>query len=95
MGHTPKIHLSGHVDVPVNDLAMFETAVAEHIRLSRAENGCEHFDIVPEGQIAGRFAVTEVFTNRAAFDSHTARTRASSWWEATKHIPRNIDLSEK
>jgi len=34
--------------------------------------------------------VAESFANRAAFDAHQTRTRASAWFAATRHIPRDF-----
>jgi quinol monooxygenase YgiN len=90
-----KIHIRGHIDVPAADLAMFEAALKRHVHLSRAEPGCEQFTILPVENHPGRFAVTEVFRDQAAFDAHTARTRASDWWQATCHIPRHLRVATK
>lgn len=89
----PKIRLSGYIDVPAVDLAVFKGALPAHIRLSRAEPGCEHFSISPVPGIAGRFAVEETFQSQAAFELHTARTRKSDWWQKTRHIPRNLKIT--
>lgn len=67
-------------------------ALPEHIRLSRAEPGCLQFDVTEEP--GGVFRITERFADRAAFDAHQARTRASDWWRITAHLPRNYTLTE-
>ena len=65
----------------------------EHIRLTRSEPGCLRFDVVRSMADPVRFAVYETFTDRQAFDAHQARTRASPWWTATQHIPREYKIS--
>jgi len=67
----------------------------EHIRLTRAEPGCQSFEVVRSMADPVCFAVREVFRDREAFESHQARTRASPWWRATKGIPRDYTISEE
>ena len=62
-----------------------------HIRLTRAEPGCLTFDVTETAP--GVFTVCETFIDRAAFDAHEARTRASQWWQATGHMTRDFTLS--
>jgi len=66
------------------------TALPEHIRLSRAEQGCIAFEVTETAP--GVFAVSETFADGAALDAHQARTRASAWWQATGHIARDFTL---
>lgn len=61
----------------------------DHIRLSRAETGCLHFDITPTDDPLV-WQVDESFTDQAAFDLHQQRTRASEWWTATTAIRREF-----
>lgn len=66
----------------------------EHKRLTRAESGCLQFDVFRSMSDPVRFAVYETFCDRAAFEAHQARTRASCWWQATQHIPRDYRIEE-
>jgi quinol monooxygenase YgiN len=66
----------------------------EHIRLTRAEPGCLRFDVIRSMADPLRFAVFETFADRAAFDLHQTRTRASPWWQASRHIPRDYKIEE-
>ena len=72
------------------ELGMFLEAVAEHVRLSRTEPGCIEFEIRQSADDPCRFLVAERFENRAAFEAHTTRTRASAWWGKTRHMPRDF-----
>jgi quinol monooxygenase YgiN len=64
----------------------------EHIRLTRAEPGCEMFEVTPASDWV--WNVAERFTDRAAFDAHQARTKASAWGQATLGIKRDFTLRE-
>ena len=87
------IHINGTIACDPDDLELLLTALPGHLALSRAEPGCLAFDIRVSGADPCVFVVTERFADRAAFDTHTARTRASSWWAKTRHIPRKITMS--
>jgi quinol monooxygenase YgiN len=65
----------------------------EHIRLTRAEPGCLGFEVVRSQSDPCRFAVTETFTDRAAFQAHQARTAASPWARITAGIPRDYTIA--
>jgi quinol monooxygenase YgiN len=65
----------------------------EHIRLSRAEAACLSFDIA-ETEDPLVFEVMESFRDRAGFEAHQARTRASDWFAATRHILRDFRVEE-
>ena len=64
----------------------------EHVRLTRAEPGCLSFEVTPtDDPLAWR--VEERFTDRAAFDAHQRRTRASAWGAATAAIRRDYEVT--
>jgi quinol monooxygenase YgiN len=67
--------------------------LAVHVALTRAEPGCLAFDI-GETDDPLQFEVNESFRDRAAFDAHQARTRASQWFEATRGILRDFRVEE-
>ena len=84
--------LTGTLTCAGADAEIVRAALPEHIRLSRAEPGCIRFDVT-EGA-PGVFHVSEEFTDHAAFEAHQTRTRASAWWDATQHIPRDFQISD-
>lgn len=84
------IILTGTITCTPDDLDMVVMRVKDHIRLTRQEVGCIKFDIIQSQDDPCVFNVSERFVDQVAFDAHTARTRASLWWEKTKHIPRDI-----
>ncbi len=63
--------------------------LGDHIRATRAEPGCLSFEVHRSSADPVRFAVHEVFRDRAAFEAHRARMKDSEWWRATRHIPRD------
>lgn len=65
-----------------------------HIRLSRAEQGCMNFDVVPTNDPLV-WQVNETFTDRPAFDAHQARMRASDWGTETIGIAREFEVTEE
>ena len=74
------------------DATLVAAHVPEHIRLTRAEPGCLHFDVA---QTANPLIwdVNETFIDQAAFDAHQTRTKASDWARLTAHIPRDFAIS--
>ena len=65
----------------------------EHIRLSRKEPGCLQFSVVPTSDPLV-WSLDETFTDRAAFEAHQARTRASDWFVATSHLQRDFRVED-
>jgi len=65
----------------------------EHIRLTRAEPGCLGFEVIRSQSDPCRFAVTEAFTDRAAFQAHQTRTAASPWARISAGIPRDYTIA--
>ncbi|MDE3028293.1 MAG: antibiotic biosynthesis monooxygenase [Paracoccaceae bacterium] len=76
------------------DAALVAAHVPDHIRLTRAEPGCLHFDVAPKANPL-IWEVNETFVDRAAFDAHQTRTKASAWAALTAHIPRDFAISEQ
>lgn len=64
----------------------------EHMRLTRAEPGCLSFQVSATDDPL-IWQVAESFTDKAAFEAHQSRTRASAWHAATAHIRRDYRLT--
>ena len=87
------VRLSGClVCADAGEAAAVRRHLAEHVRLSRAEPGCLAFDVAETGDPLV-WRVEEAFRDRAAFDAHQARTRASLWWAATRGIARDFRIT--
>ncbi len=89
-----KIRLTGHIDVPPDRLDAVTRALGKHIRLTRAEAGCELFEVTPVPGVPGRFSVEELFRSRADFDAHQARVAASDWGRVSAGLVRNYRIEE-
>ncbi|MGR3291513.1 MAG: putative quinol monooxygenase, partial [Paracoccaceae bacterium] len=63
------IVIHGTITCEPDDLAQLTEALAEHIRLSRAEPGNIMFDITQSEAGSCQFLVSERFVDRAAFDA--------------------------
>ncbi len=87
------IRLTGTLTCAPAEAETVRAALPEHIRLSRAEPGCLAFDVTETAPC--EFTVAERFVDRAAFDAHQARTRASDWWRVTSHMPRSFEVVEE
>ena len=88
------ISLHGRIDVPPDEFPRLRPLLDEHVRLTRAEPGCLAFVVTPDPGDLGRLDVTERFRDRAACDAHQARTAASAWGAATRHLVRHYRIEE-
>lgn len=90
-----RVLLDGYMEVPPDRAAAVTGALPDHIALTRAEPGCLAFDVVVDPSDSGRLLVSEVFADRAAFDAHQARARASAWAQVTAGLPRHYSIREE
>lgn len=71
---------------------LVRTYLPDHIRLTREEPGCLSFNVYPtDDPLVWR--LDESFSNRAAYDAHQTRTRASAWYKATAHLKRDFRIT--
>ncbi|MEQ3626451.1 MAG: putative quinol monooxygenase [Celeribacter sp.] len=88
------IRLTGTLTCPTpEDIALVKRHLPEHIRLTRAEPGCLSFEVSARADAPSLYDVSELFRDEAAFDAHQTRTRASDWFHATAHLPRDFTRS--
>ena len=83
-----KVTLSGHIEVPTEDLDSVLAELPNHIALTQAEAGCMTFKVTQDSGDPQRFEVYEAFTDRAAFENHQARVKASQWGQVTQRVKR-------
>ena len=88
MGVTLKGHLICATKAEADHVC---AALAEHIRLTRAEPGCLSFEVTPTDDPLV-WAVAETFCDRAAFEAHQARAGASDWAKHTAGIRRDYTI---
>ena len=88
------IRLKGHLICLTEDEAQtVRTHLPDHMRLSRLEPGCLSFDVTQTDDPL-IWDVRESFRTREDFDAHQTRTRASEWFNATRHILRDFRVEE-
>lgn len=68
--------------------------LGEHVRLTREEPGCLSFEVT-QGDDPLVWTVNESFVDRAAFDAHQVRTKASAWGMASTAIQRDFSIREE
>lgn len=88
------ITLTGYILVPDADIATVEKHMPDHNRLSLEEDGCLEFNLRVDPTNPNRYLVDELFKDRAAFDVHSVRAKASAWGNATAHLERSFEISE-
>ncbi|MEO6300342.1 MAG: antibiotic biosynthesis monooxygenase [Paracoccaceae bacterium] len=76
------------------DAAAVRLHLPEHMRLTRAEPGNLSFEVTPTIDPMV-WQVDELFTDRAAFEAHQSRNRASTWFAATNAVRREFTIIEE
>ncbi len=89
-----KITLSGHIEVPSEDLNEVLAELPNHIALTHQEAGCITFSVTRDSSNPQRFDVYEEFTDKVAFEKHQTRVKASHWGKVTKNVERFYTISE-
>lgn len=88
------VKLTGFLEVPDTDIALVQKHAPAHIRLSREEDGCLKFDLWQDAIDPNKFRVDEAFKDRAAFELHSKRAKASEWGQKTAHLDRQFTIDE-
>jgi autoinducer 2-degrading protein len=89
-----KVTLSGHIEVPREDLDVVLAKLPNHIELTHQEAGYITFTVTRDSANPQRFEVYEEFTDKATFEKHQARVKASHWGEVTKNVERLYTITE-
>lgn len=90
----PKIILSGHIEVPADELEQVREALTTHISKTRAEAGCLIFEVTESEDKLGVFTVYEEFESKEAFELHQKRVKESDWGAVTKNVSRHYTIQE-
>ncbi|MGY5766306.1 putative quinol monooxygenase [Brachybacterium sp. DNPG3] len=76
-----------------DEAAVVRAQLPRHVELTRSEAGCLRFTVEPtEDPLV--WTVSERFADRAAFDAHQARVRASEWGSVTAGIARDYTIGD-
>lgn len=88
------IHVTGTLTCATEaDADIVRRQLPTHIALSRTEAGCLTFNVTPT-EDPRVWRLVETFTDRAAFEAHQDRTRASDWFRATAHLARDFQVQD-
>lgn len=89
-----KVTLSGYIEVPKEDLDAVLFELPNHIALTHQETGCITFTVTQDLEKPCRFDVYEEFIDKAAFEKHQARVKASDWGKVTQNVERFYTITE-
>ena len=89
-----KVVLKGFIIVPEADLDAVKQELINHKRLTLEEQGCLVFDVVENSDNPLRFDVYEEFLDKASFEYHQQRVKASYWGEVTRNVERYYEIVE-
>jgi quinol monooxygenase YgiN len=90
---TGRVRVTGYLRCAPDEIDMVREALAEHIRLTRAEPGCLSFEITQDADDPCRWNLDETFIDMPAFEAHRARARESAWGPKTAHLDRDIQVT--
>ena len=79
--------------MPACDIDAVETELDNHIRLTKAEEGCIVFEVVQDKSNRYRFDVYEEFSDQESFRRHQDRVKNSTWGEVTASVIRNYEIT--
>ena len=74
-----KVILQGFLVVPESDLCAVKEELVNHIKLTLEEPGCIVFEVTQSESNPCQFDVYEEFKDKASFESHQRRVKASCW----------------
>ena len=86
------VTLTGYIEVPPERMDAIREGLKDHIRLTREEPGCLHFEVTENLEIPGRFDVDEAYVDATAFHFHQTRAKSSIWAEISEGIPRHYQV---
>ena len=88
-----KVIVEGYIVASESDLINLKEHLDEHIKLTRAENGCIVFNVEQRNGKELIFDVYEEFSDKEAYYFHQERLKASPWYKATRKVERHYDVS--
>ncbi len=89
----PAVHVKGYMLAPISDVPAIIRQIPEHIRLTRAEKGCELFSLLQDQDDPCKFWVEERFSSTDAFAFHQNRIKQTLWGAITENCSRFYKIS--
>lgn len=90
----PKVNLSGHIVVPLDDLDAVLKALPAHMEQTRSEAGRLVFEVTQDRSDPTIFRVYEKFVYLSAFNLHQHGVRGSAWGQVTARVERHYVVTE-
>jgi len=72
-----------------SDLAAVKRELANHIRLTRQEEGCLVFEVSQDNENKNRFNVYEEFASQDAFKLHQQRASSTEWGKVSSRLEKH------
>lgn len=88
-----KVILEGYVLVADSDLAAVKRKLANHIQLTRQEEGCLVFEVSQDTENMNRLNVYEEFTSQEAFKLHQQRLSSTEWGKVSSKLEKHYKTS--
>ena len=88
-----KVILKGYVLVADSDLAAVKHELANHIKLTRQEEGCLVFEVSQDDKNINRFNVYEEFVSQNAFELHQQRLSRTEWGKVSSRLEKHYKTS--
>ena len=89
-----KVILKGFILIPEAELELVKNELVNHKQLTLEEQGCITFRVTENIKNPLRFEVYEEFIDKAAFEEHQKRLKASKWGKVTANVTRNYEIIE-
>ncbi len=88
-----KIILEGYILVASSDLTAVKNELANHIQLTRQEEGCLIFEVSQDNKNTNRFNVYEEFVSQDAFKLHQQRLNSTEWGKISLKLEKHYKTS--
>ncbi len=88
-----KVILEGYVLVSDSDLSAVKNELANHIQLTRKEEGCLVFEVSQDNKNMNRFNVYEEFASKDAFKLHQQRLSGTEWGKVSSRLEKHYKTS--
>ncbi len=89
----PKVILEGYVLVADSDIAAVKRELANHIQLTRQEEGCLVFEVSYDAKNMNRLNVYEEFISQEAFNLHQQRLSGTEWGKVSSKLEKYYKIS--
>ncbi|MBU2896235.1 putative quinol monooxygenase [Vibrio hepatarius] len=89
-----KVILKGFILIPESEIELIKNELVNHQSLTLDESGCITFQITENINNPLRLDVYEEFTDKAAFEYHQKRVKASLWGKVTTNCQRHYEVFE-